>query len=242
MSAGITFEPPCFLISGLGNDFSVYVQDGSSWILLSTDRFTPVAGLCRVIMVLERFLPPPKPQFFGAESSLVVAPDGWGIVQRLPNEDLLKVSMIVDGGNDKSVTFNPINPPADFVDPTEDATQSPDTPPFGKIFINGGGVWNGIKGSLINFIYTVNGGAPTASSVAGFGQESGPLLNNATITSFVIRLPSAKGYWPLNNFKMEDGMSLVVLQKVPGVYYVAAMVVDGPIPIVGLTDILQTSS
>jgi hypothetical protein len=254
----VNFDTPCYLISGLGKDFFVYVSivrlgGPPQLILLSPTHFTEVDGHCNAIHVSPAIVPPPPPQVFVPRSGLNIPSDGWGIVQRTPKVEGLTISLS-DAAKDINVNFYPIVPPVDFVDPTQGLIiPGPlELPPEAKIFINGGSIWNGIENSVINFFYTQDGGVVIPSGAIPFGQGS-RVLTNATIPGIFIREPPTAQtprmeYWPVSPVKEEEGMSAVVMKKPVGPpdgnlgepeYYLASMVEEGAIPMTNLTNILE---
>src|SRR5271155_3553111 len=86
MSSGIvTFDNPCYLISGNGNDWRVEVHivniGGKEWVELQTTTFKEINGLCTAIRC---YLAPAKPAYYGPTTGVTISPDAFGIIQPIP--------------------------------------------------------------------------------------------------------------------------------------------------------------
>jgi hypothetical protein len=133
------------------------------------------------------------------------------------------------------------------VDPIVECPGPAKLPLAGTVSINGGSISNGIENSVLQFFYNVTGGTSTTTSpVLSFGQGS-DVLTNATITGFTVAQPptaKSKPYRPVENVTVQDGMSVVVMQRPIGEpvgpvgivdYYLASMVPNGPVATTSLT-------
>jgi hypothetical protein len=242
----VTFTKPDYVISGLGDDVWIelnVVKVGSSeWVSLETTKFTEINGLCGVLRVRRRLLPPGKWAYFAPTARVTIPEDAWAIIQPTPGVEGFTLSG-TDAGKPIKVDFFPVPPPNDLVDPLA-SSAPPETSPDAKVLINGGTISNGVENSVLYFYYTLKGVQDVLRSDAiDFGKAS-LVLNNATISSFEIHNPPKSGPEFLatsETVTLEPGMSAVVMSKplVPpsgtpkailGIeYYLAEMVKEGPV-------------
>ena len=126
----VSFQNPCYLISGIVTDNAVesvrialILSDGTpSNVTLSSDKFTPVQGLYSDI-ILTNPLGPVR-RFYRTSGINYVPRNAWGVVQAVPpanpaNPERLLLQLFADG-KEINIAFFPGVEPAGYTEEPEE--------------------------------------------------------------------------------------------------------------------------